>query len=121
MSEWQKISCVLCFNNCSLEVITEGSKIVKVRGDKENPLTGYTGMLTDRRRADGRKKWNHVWKMQVSICPLREISFKRKGPLTFGQQSFFSFLEHLRRSARAFQPASSVAGASPASPALLEG
>ena len=37
MSEWQKASCVLCFNNCGFEVITEGSKIVKVRGDKENP------------------------------------------------------------------------------------
>ena len=42
MSEWQKTSCVLCFNNCGLEVITEGSKIVKVRGDKENSRSkGY--------------------------------------------------------------------------------
>ena len=42
MSEWQKTSCVLCFNNCGLEVITEGSKIIKVRGDKENPRSqGY--------------------------------------------------------------------------------
>jgi len=42
MSEWQKTSCVLCFNNCGIEVITEGSKIVKVRGDKENPRSqGY--------------------------------------------------------------------------------
>jgi len=42
MSEWQKTSCVLCFNNCGLEVTTEGSKIVKVRGDRENPRSqGY--------------------------------------------------------------------------------
>src|SRR4030043_369557 len=42
MSEWQKTSCVLCFNNCGLEVITEGSKIVKARGDRENPRSqGY--------------------------------------------------------------------------------
>jgi anaerobic selenocysteine-containing dehydrogenase len=42
MSEWQKTSCVLCFNNCGLEVITEGNKIVKVRGDKDNPRSqGY--------------------------------------------------------------------------------
>jgi anaerobic selenocysteine-containing dehydrogenase len=42
MSEWQKTSCVLCFNNCGLEVTTEGSKIIKVRGDKENPRSkGY--------------------------------------------------------------------------------
>ncbi len=42
MSEWQKTSCVLCFNNCGLEVITEGNKIAKVRGDKDNPRShGY--------------------------------------------------------------------------------
>jgi anaerobic selenocysteine-containing dehydrogenase len=42
MTEWQKTSCVLCYNNCGLEVITEGSKIVKVRGEKENPRSqGY--------------------------------------------------------------------------------
>jgi len=42
MSDWQKTSCVLCFNNCGLEVITEGNKIVKVRGEKENPRSqGY--------------------------------------------------------------------------------
>jgi anaerobic selenocysteine-containing dehydrogenase len=42
MSEWKKTSCVLCFNNCGLEVITEGSKILKVRGDRNNPRSqGY--------------------------------------------------------------------------------
>jgi len=42
MNEWQKTSCVLCFNNCGLEVITEGSQIVRVRGEKENPRSqGY--------------------------------------------------------------------------------
>ena len=42
MSEWEKTSCVLCSQNCGLEVITEGSKILKVRGDKENPRSqGY--------------------------------------------------------------------------------
>ena len=42
MSEWKKTSCVLCFNNCGLEVITEGGKILKVRGDQENPRSqGY--------------------------------------------------------------------------------
>jgi len=42
VSEWKKTSCVLCFNNCGLEVITEGGKIVKVRGDRENPRSqGY--------------------------------------------------------------------------------
>jgi len=43
MKEWQKTSCVLCFNNCGLEVITEGSKIVKVRGEKrKSPFTGLS-------------------------------------------------------------------------------
>ena len=42
MNDWRKTSCVLCGQNCGLEVITEGSKIVKVRGDKENPRSqGY--------------------------------------------------------------------------------
>ncbi len=42
MNDWKKTSCVLCFNNCGLEVITEGSKILKVRADKENPRSqGY--------------------------------------------------------------------------------
>ena len=37
MSEWKKTSCVLCAQNCGLEVIVEGSKILKVRADRENP------------------------------------------------------------------------------------
>jgi len=42
MNEWRKTSCVLCNQNCGLEVIAEGSKIIKVRGDKENPRSqGY--------------------------------------------------------------------------------
>jgi anaerobic selenocysteine-containing dehydrogenase len=42
MSEWEKTSCVLCSQNCGLEVITEGSKIMKVRSDKDNPRSqGY--------------------------------------------------------------------------------
>ena len=42
MNEWKKTSCVLCNQNCGLEVITEGSRIVRVRGDRENPRSqGY--------------------------------------------------------------------------------
>jgi anaerobic selenocysteine-containing dehydrogenase len=42
VNEWKKTSCVLCYSNCGLEVCTEGSKIIKVRGDKENPRShGY--------------------------------------------------------------------------------
>ena len=42
MSEWKKTSCVLCYSNCGLEVLTEGSRITNVRGDKDNPRSqGY--------------------------------------------------------------------------------
>ena len=42
MSEWKKTSCVLCGQNCGLEVVTEGNKVVKVRGDRNNPRSqGY--------------------------------------------------------------------------------
>ena len=42
MSEWKKTSCVLCAQNCGLEVKTEGSRITSVRPDKENPRSeGY--------------------------------------------------------------------------------
>jgi anaerobic selenocysteine-containing dehydrogenase len=37
MTEWKKTSCVLCAQNCGLEVIVEGSKILKARADRENP------------------------------------------------------------------------------------
>lgn len=36
MGEWKKTGCVLCAQNCGLEVQTEGHRIVKVRADKEN-------------------------------------------------------------------------------------
>ena len=42
MSEWKKTSCVLCYQNCGLEVTTEGSRIIQVRADRDNPRSqGY--------------------------------------------------------------------------------
>jgi anaerobic selenocysteine-containing dehydrogenase len=42
MGQWKKTSCVLCANQCGLEVIVENNRIIKVRGDKDNPLSeGY--------------------------------------------------------------------------------
>lgn len=42
MGEKKKTVCVLCANNCGLEVEVENNRIVKVRGDKDNPRTeGY--------------------------------------------------------------------------------
>ena len=42
MSEWQKTSCVLCAQNCGLEVLVQDNRMVKVRPDKDNPRSqGY--------------------------------------------------------------------------------
>ncbi|MGE5422904.1 MAG: molybdopterin-dependent oxidoreductase, partial [Ignavibacteriales bacterium] len=42
MAEWKSSSCVLCAQNCGLELQVEDNKIVKVRGDKANPRSrGY--------------------------------------------------------------------------------
>lgn len=42
MSEWKKTGCVLCGQNCGLEVLVENNRIVKVRPDKDNPRSqGY--------------------------------------------------------------------------------
>ncbi len=42
MGEWKKTGCVLCAQNCGLEVFVENNRMVKVRGDKENPRSrGY--------------------------------------------------------------------------------
>ena len=40
--QWRQTACNLCYVNCGIEVITEGRRIVKVRGDKAHPDTrGY--------------------------------------------------------------------------------
>ena len=42
MAEWKKTGCVLCAQNCGLEVQVENNRIVKVKGDKNNPRSqGY--------------------------------------------------------------------------------
>ncbi len=39
---WKKTACVLCANGCGLEVRVENNRIVKVRGDKDCPISeGY--------------------------------------------------------------------------------
>ncbi len=43
LSDWQHTACILCSVNCALLVKTEGSRFVKIRGDKSNPRSrGYT-------------------------------------------------------------------------------
>ena len=42
MGTWHKTGCVLCAQNCGLEVEVENNRIVKVKGDKDNPRSqGY--------------------------------------------------------------------------------
>ncbi len=42
MGDWKKTGCVLCAQNCGLEVFVENNRMVKVRGDKESPRSrGY--------------------------------------------------------------------------------
>ena len=42
MGEWHKTGCVLCAQNCGLEVLVEENRMVKVRPDKSNPRSrGY--------------------------------------------------------------------------------
>lgn len=42
MGKWIKTGCVLCAQNCGLEVFIDNNRIEKVRGDKENPRSkGY--------------------------------------------------------------------------------
>ena len=39
---WKKTACVLCANGCGLEVQVENNRIVKVRPDKDSPISeGY--------------------------------------------------------------------------------
>lgn len=42
MGEWKKTGCVLCAQNCGLEVEVENNRIVRVKGDRDNPRSkGY--------------------------------------------------------------------------------
>lgn len=39
---WQKNACNICYVNCGIEVLTDGERITKVRGDRDNPKSqGY--------------------------------------------------------------------------------
>jgi anaerobic selenocysteine-containing dehydrogenase len=39
---WQKTACNICYVNCGIEVLTDGERITKVRGDRDNPKSqGY--------------------------------------------------------------------------------
>ncbi len=42
MGKWHKTGCVLCAQNCGLEILVEDDRMVKVKPDKSNPRSqGY--------------------------------------------------------------------------------
>jgi anaerobic selenocysteine-containing dehydrogenase len=42
MTNWQPTACILCSRNCGLSVQTEDGHLVKIRGDKQHPISaGY--------------------------------------------------------------------------------
>ena len=42
MGEWHKTGCVLCAQNCGIEVYVENNRMIKVKPDKSNPRSqGY--------------------------------------------------------------------------------
>jgi anaerobic selenocysteine-containing dehydrogenase len=42
MESWHKTGCVLCAQNCGLEVLVDDDRIIRVRPDKDNPRSqGY--------------------------------------------------------------------------------
>lgn len=42
MDGWKKTGCVLCAQNCGLEILVEGNRLLRVRPDKDNPRSqGY--------------------------------------------------------------------------------
>jgi anaerobic selenocysteine-containing dehydrogenase len=42
MTEWRKTGCILCAQNCGLEILVEEGRMVKVRPDRDNPRSkGY--------------------------------------------------------------------------------
>lgn len=41
-AEWKKTACIICALNCGLEVQTEGKRIVRIKADKDHPVSqGY--------------------------------------------------------------------------------
>ncbi len=91
MTEWQKNACVLCAQNCGLEVKVEDNRMVKVRPDKENGRSkGYAcrkglkviyhqypkGRLTEPLKRVGDRFESISWDQAIE-----EISDKLKGLL----------------------------------------
>ena len=67
MEQWHKTSCVMCAQNCGLEVKVEDNKMVKVRPDRDNPRSqGYVCRK-------GLKVAHHQHHAQRLIHPLKRV------------------------------------------------
>ena len=88
MGKWHKTGCVLCAQNCGLEILVEENKMVKVRPDKENPRSqGYAcrkglnvlyHQYPKDRLTQPLKKLNNLWVdlfLNVHIGLLVDFSF----------------------------------------------
>ena len=65
--KWKKTACALCGNGCGLEAQVEGNRIVKVRGDKENPVSeGYVSRK-------GMNIASHLHNADKVLYPLKRV------------------------------------------------
>ncbi|MBL7211866.1 MAG: molybdopterin-dependent oxidoreductase [Desulfobacteraceae bacterium] len=78
MSQWKKTGCVLCAQNCGLEILVEDNRMIKVKPDKDNPRSeGYAC----------RKGFNvlyHQYPKERLTEPLKRVG-ERFEPITWDQ------------------------------------
>lgn len=78
MGEWKKTGCVLCAQNCGLEVSVEDGRMVKVRPDKDNPRSqGYVCRK-------GLNVINHQYPRDRLLRPLKRVD-GRFEPISWDQ------------------------------------
>ena len=98
-STWQKSGCVLCAQNCGLEVWLEDNHITRVRPDKDNPRSrGYAcrkGMSVAHYQHHGERLTTPLKKTAAGFVPISweqactEIGERLKGVVTsHGSRSF---------------------------------
>lgn len=67
MEDWRKTGCVLCAQNCGLEILMESGRMVKVRPDKDNPRSkGYACRK-------GMKILNYQYPIGRLTTPLKQV------------------------------------------------
>jgi anaerobic selenocysteine-containing dehydrogenase len=99
MGEWKKTGCVLCAQNCGLEVLVEDNRITKVKGDKDNPRSkGYVcrkgGNIAFHQHHEDRlnyplKRVGDKFERISWETAIEEISAKLKSVIdTYGPRSF---------------------------------